>query len=137
METNRKKLALDLFNKRKQKCALIGLMAALGSGVAAATYQNITPMINASPAVAIGTTFGITALIAIAIQVMYDVFASGWMLIYNLATGRSLREYGRLIRCTKMGEFVASRCSCRRAYSHGGIPYRSNILRSYTSACSM
>lgn len=95
-------LAMEKYNKRKVRFAVTGLWFALISGITAGVYQNITPIVSADPAINIGTSVGIVMIISLVTQCLYDSAAGLWMILWNVFTGRGIREYFRLLKAGKM-----------------------------------
>ncbi|NBI64166.1 EamA family transporter [Clostridiales bacterium] len=89
--------------KRKIRYAATGLLWACSAAVTWAFYGNIMGVAGGmSPFSDPAYTVAVIAVASIVTGCLNDLFSGIWVLIINLATGRSLKEYGRLLK-TKIG----------------------------------
>ncbi len=104
--------AQEAYRNKKYTYAKIGIGVGLIAGASSAWQavimskaQSMAPF--ADPAY----TLGILFVVALVAGGLCDIFASVWLLLTNLVSGRGFREYGRLFR-TKIGRLIIIGAVC-------------------------
>ncbi|MFK9090961.1 DMT family transporter [Bacillus salipaludis] len=93
------------YQKIKMRFAVQGLFLAWISSITAVTQGNINGMVNLSISPSFLDTSLIIIIISLAILAFNDIIAGIWILIYNIITGRSIKEYFRVSK-TKSGAMM-------------------------------
>lgn len=104
--------AQEVYLQRKYTYAKIGILVALIAGASSAWQAVIMSKAQSmSPFADAAYTLGILFVVSLVAGGLCDIFASLWLLIVNIASGRGLREYGRLFR-TKIGRMIIIGAVC-------------------------
>ncbi len=104
--------AQEAYTQKKYTYAKIGILVALLAGASSAWQAVIMSKAQGMPPFADAAyTLGILFVVSLVAGGLCDVFASLWLLIVNVASGRGLREYGRLFR-TKIGAVIIIGAVC-------------------------
>lgn len=92
----------EAYKKLKMKYAVQGLVLAWVSAITAILQGNINTMVNSGLNLGIKRAAFIVVIISVAILAMGDFIGGIWLLLYNVAHGRSVKEYFRVGK-TKVG----------------------------------
>lgn len=99
--------AKSALEKKRIKFAKYGIIVGLGAGLAYGFQGVILGQAGGMEPFA-DASYGIwmICIASLAVNCIHEFFAGIWALIFNTATGRGLKEYGRLLK-TKMGWMLA------------------------------
>lgn len=96
----------ELYKAKKIRFAVQGLWIALLSGTMYGFEGNVMTIINSHPGVAVGSTVVIAVVMSTVVCGMQDISKAIWMVVVNLVTGRTLKEYIRALKCKKISMFL-------------------------------